>query len=857
MSKYDPLLFGRDSEERIVGLHLQGRDAVRVYTRHDDDSVTWRDEPFKPFCFVTNDGLQVAESEVGPLFQKHRLKGDHPYCWLLTMRDWTDHWEVVKAVRDQAKNGETAYRNEVYYVASPEQQYLMQTGKTVYLGMTEADVYRVQLDIETLSSTGAFPSPERPADEIIIVTLSDNRGNGKTLRLANQKASGEYPWKDYVFDTEEELLRGLVREIQRTDPDVIELHNGFGFDLPYIRTRCERHGIPFALGRDSREPRTWASQRRFAERDIAYTNFLVAGRSVVDTMFFALAYDVFTRELPGAGLKVVAEHFREGDGITYEEMFGRPRQYVEGDAITRLWREDPDTLLTYALDDVYETRYISDKLAGATFYLAQMVPLTYQECHLAGTGKIIESIMVRQYLTKMHSLPKPEIGKQEHGGYTDLFWTGRFRNVVYADVNSLYPSIMIQYHCHPESDVLGVHRAMLTQLTALRLGVKARAGEAKEAGNKSLAAVLDARQSAYKVVINSFYGNMGYDLALFNDFSEADRVAITGQALLKKMMYHIEADFKGQVIECDTDGVLFVAPSEMHGDLEAQKRLVKQISDKMPEGIDVGMDGLFDVMISVAKKNYALRDYDGKVKKKGGTFKNRKLEPFGRDYLEKQLTHLMDNDVAAMRRLHEETLNRILLGQITLDEIAVRATLKDSLDAYFEKVEAGGTRQAQYEIADKYGVLGRRAMKGDVVRFYIGGNSRKPKAFIDGKPVELWDNDPNLFYYMDRLDSFASRFEQFFEEKPMAKEEPKTSAEQAQALKKERAKTNHFRQVFRKHRFINARSHKRVGGDPHPSQVSMFGEAEVNTAPIRIVNNHVKLRPLSTDEILEQSLPDW
>lgn len=764
MQEYNDLLYGTDNEERLVGIHLHDGESVMLYSRDDRDRVTSRIERFYPFAFFTDEGMEILRDNATG-WKEYVLAGNGDYRNLVIFKDWSAHWDGVKAVRDED-------RNEVQYIPSPEDQYLMQTGKTLYKGMDTSDVKRMQLDIEVYSSTGAFPLAERPGDEIFIVSMSDNRGWEKILRLVNDKAS---PRDDEeVFLTEEDLLRGLRREIHRQDPDIIELHNGFGFDLDYITARFGMYNMEFSIGRNRQEPRTWKSQKKFAERDVTYTNHLVAGRSVVDTMFYAMAFDVFTRALPNYRLKDVADYLREGEGVTYEEMYGRARSYVQGDKITELWDTAPDGLLDYALDDVRETAYLSEKFAGATFFLSQMLPLTYQETHLAGSGRIIQSIMIREYMRERQSFPKPETGAQTTGGYTDIFYTGRFEQMVYADVASLYPSIMLRYHCHPESDVLGVHRSMLSQLTDLRLSVKADAKAAKETGDKAKAGTLKAMEQSYKIIINSCYGVMGDQFSLFNDFSEADRVTQTGQQLLKRMIDLIERVFKGKVIECDTDGVLYQADPAIWDDLDAQKQQVYDLSEMMPEGINIDLEGLFDVMISYRKKNYALRDYDGKIKTKGGAFKNRGIEQFGREYQAEMLDALFEGHVQRMYEIHDRWKKRIVNSDWSIEDFQSRASLKESMDAYDEKVDDGSNQQAQYEIAKLLAErTGRDALKGDTIYYFVAGSDKayKVRSYADAMPSEDWKPGmENTRYYLNkRLKSFASRFEIFFEKQDFAR----------------------------------------------------------------------------------------
>jgi DNA polymerase elongation subunit (family B) len=97
------------------------------------------------------------------------------------------------------------------------------------------------------------------------------------------------------------------------------------------------------------------------------------------------------------------------------------------------------------------------------------------------------------------------------GGYTDIFMTGVFGPVVYADVESLYPSIMLNYDIQPSDDELGIFPRLLDRLTDLRLETKQQMRDADDEERRS---ELDARQSSYKVLINSFYGNLGFSLAI-------------------------------------------------------------------------------------------------------------------------------------------------------------------------------------------------------------------------------------------------------------------------------------------------------------------------------------------------------
>lgn len=768
------LLYGRDYEKNIVGVRKHGQNEMAVYTRDADGFIEERIEPFYPFMFLSDEGAKILDENYVRL-QGCKLDGPGHFTQLRILPSWRDHWEASKIMRraEDAKRAERMQDELHFRITSPVTQYLMQTGKTLFGGMSLDDVHRMQVDIEVFSSRGGFVNAKREEDRIIICTFKDNRGWGKLICLRPPNVGDDWEPPTVrgttepveIMKDEADLLLGIVKEIHRRDPDVIELHNGYGFDLPYIRDRCQRYRVPFAIGRDKSEPRTWPSKKKFAERDFEFEAFAVNGRSVIDTMFLAVDYDVIKRDLPGIGLKTVAQHF----GVAPED-----RVYIDGDKIAWYWENDPDTLLQYAMDDVIETEAIGKRLSASTFALTQMLPMEYQAVANAGSAGAIQNLFIREYLTKRQSLPLPEIGKQEHGGLVELYRRGVVGPIVYADVASLYPSIMLEYGVAPESDSLGIFRELLESLTELRLTVKAEMNAlADENGNplpghEIQHSTLDAQQGAIKIIINSFYGMLGFSrFGIFNDISEADRVAETGQLLLTQMMKIIH-EFGGEVVECDTDGVIYIPREEIRDDLDAQREEVAEISRRMPKGINIDLEGLFKVMLSYKKKNYMLVDYNGKVKTKGGSFKNRGLEPYGRRYLKEQANALLERNVQKMWEIHEKYKSMIINREWTADDFSRRAQLKRTIHAYDQRREDNNNINpaAAYEIAR--GIeerTGRKAMSGDVVEFFVAGDKpqSRVRVYIDAMPKDSWEfGQENSAWYLKRLQVMAKKFEQFF-----------------------------------------------------------------------------------------------
>lgn len=739
IESHDRLLFGKDPTPRIVAVHplvnRRERAQVRVY-RREDGVVRATDESFYPFFFVTD--IHLLKGFPRQRFRYQELDGPGHYRFVLAFSDWSAYWDALRHL-EHAQDEHRPQEHYAYVIPGAAQQYLMQSGRTLFKGMSFEDLHRLQLDIETYTEQ-EFSNARRPGDRILLIALHDNRGwshvvDGRTL-------------------DEAEMLRELVRIIRSQDPDVIEGHNLLGFDLPYITERARRHDVSLDIGRDGTAPRSFSTSIRFAERASDYTAFDIAGRHVIDTYFQVLSYDVVKRDMPGYSLKAAARYF----GFAAEN-----RTYVEGSDISRIWNTDPGRLVRYALDDVIETERLARHLSGSAFYLAQMVPMPYGQAARTGPAAKIESLFVREYLHRKSSLPRAEWGTQSTGGYTDIFFTGVTGPIVYADVESLYPSIMLIYDVRPESDRLGLFQDLLQRLTTLRIDAKKAMKQADSAEERS---ELDARQSSYKILINSFYGQLGFSLAIFNDFSEADRVARIGQDLLRSIIRRITVD-GGRVVEVDTDGVFFVPPPSTRG-RHAEAEFIRQLNESMPEGIRIGFEGRFKKMLSYKKKNYALLGYDGKLKFKGSSLMSRSVERFGRRFVREAIRRLIDEDIEGLHELYLSTRKRIVdHAWDGVEAFARTESLKDTPEKYRKDVESGRRpKAASYELAiDRARSTGRLVKKGDRVTFYVTGQAPDVTAFENCRLADDWnpkEPDENVAYYVRRLEEFAQKFEPFF-----------------------------------------------------------------------------------------------
>jgi DNA polymerase elongation subunit (family B) len=619
----DELLYGTDVTPRIVAVEPAGSDRVTVYRRGEQGNIEAGSEPFQPWLLATRAEPWAA---IRSRPQIDELGGNHPLRFLVRFATWQAYGEAVRAARDAGER--------LFDVSSPVEQYLIATGRTLFKEMVYEDLCRLQLDIET---TG-FDARD-PAAQVIVVSLRTSHGHEEVLALEESEAG---------------LISQLSERIVKLDPDVIEGHNLFNFDLPFLSARAARFGLELRWGRDGSAVRIGEGQRRFKAGPLSlpYTPAYVHGRHVVDTYQQIQRYDS-GGHLTSYGLKNAVEAL----GLT------RPgREFVPGEQIRDVWRTDRDRLLRYSLDDVRDVDLLGRLAVPTEFYQTQLLPRSFQNVATGGPGGKINDLMVRAYLLQGHSLPAAQPPQEYPGGYADLLEVGSFSPVVKCDAESLYPSIMLADGITSASDTLGAYLPMLRELTQRRLHAKARSREMT--GEEQ--AMWEGLQSSFKVLINSFYGYLGFGAGLFNDYEAARRVTLAGQRIIKTTVDALRAS--GAVpIEVDTDGVYFVPPSTVRS-VEEERIFIDKVASQLPNGIRLGHDGRYQAMLSLRMKTYGLLTYDNKILLKGSALRSRKMEPCFRRLLQAAARGFMTEDRESVRDAYFALGERIRRHELEVDE---------------------------------------------------------------------------------------------------------------------------------------------------------------------------------------------
>ncbi len=719
---HDDWLTGRDPTPGIVSVWAEPDGRVLVWRRIA--GVLVRDDArFRPWIVLAHAGDVAGDARIAV----RELAGEGELRFVARADDFGVLSQAVLRGASRRLGRSISHVRELdddVLALSPEEQYLVATGRGYFKGLAFDELHRMQIDLET---TGLDPQRDR----IFLAAVRDR--DGVTLLEDDDEAA---------------LICRLVALVREVDPDVIENHNLHGFDLPFLVRRAERLGVPLALGRVS------TLRQRAARRGVAVgasgraIRFVAPGRELVDTLDLALYHDA----AHGRGLKAIARSL----GVAAAD-----REYIRGDRVHAVYRGDPERVRRYAAADVEEVAHVAKLLGGAAFALATMVPRRYERLVDAGAATgVLDPLIVRAYLGAGAALPAHARGDgtSHSGAALHLFAAGVAHRVIKADVASLYPSLMRAHRIGPARDRLGVLLALVDRLVERRLAAKAAARRAPAGSPERYAH--EAMSAAMKLVVNSAYGYLAAPgLTRFADVHAANEVTRRGRETLEVMCKELAA--RGvTLLEADTDGVYAAVPASW---TEAdERRAVVEVAALLPPLVQLEFEGRYAAMLSHEPKNYALLGYDGVLALRGVAFRSSRAEPFGEAFLRVAITKLLAGDVAGVQRAYVDAIADLRARRVATFDVSSRVRLTKTPADY------AASREARRELAyEALLAAGRTSWAiGDRVRVYRasgGAAGLVADPDDDDVPIESprdYDSEHSVRVLRD---GFASRLARAFE----------------------------------------------------------------------------------------------
>lgn len=362
---------GHDPEERIVNIVANYRDPfVKVYYRDGDDNKCVSERPFYPFVWAKKEvcvrmkkfimdnnicggsmakmlgkyGIFVKElstkNNEGEVVES--MENGYTYIFYATRAmSYSDFLKFFKEAgypiyKDRNKNGqeELAKNKTKYYLtATPEEQYLISTGKRYFKGYNDYDeTLRMIFDLET---TGL----DTKTDRIEQIGVRFNRP---------VKFKGKYHNFERVFsvegETEEErnaseleAIKNFLLCIALFNPDIITAHNGENFDWNMLIGALDRLGYSmYELSKEylNGEP-IYKSQKenvlKLGGEVEKYSPTIVPHTVVTDSLHAVRRAQAIDSNMKKADLKYATK---------YAKLVKKNRVYVPGEKISTVWNDN-------------------------------------------------------------------------------------------------------------------------------------------------------------------------------------------------------------------------------------------------------------------------------------------------------------------------------------------------------------------------------------------------------------------------------------------------------------------------------------------------------------------------------------
>jgi DNA polymerase elongation subunit (family B) len=620
------LIYGKSNINNIVGLEVKD-DTIEIFQQDDNGAVS---SLFKPHRFWL-----LANQNIDGKFT--RLKGDLYYSYGTQFTSREDYVEY----RNRWKNLNT------FSIWNSEEAAMVKDGYCYFQGMKHNQVSTLSFDIETNGLTMNRKS--------FVVLISN------TYRDAN----GVITRKLFAHDehaSQGEMIDAWCAWVRSVNPSIICGHNIFSFDLPYLNN-CSNNGL--ALGRDGSVLDFDNYESKFRKDGSQFLHYKKAkcyGRTLIDTMFLAIKYDV-GRKYESYGLKAIIKH---------EGLERKDRQFYDANKIKDNFRipSEMEKIKAYAEHDADDALALYDIMSPPFFYMAQSIPKTHQEIMLGATGSQINSIMMRAYLQDAHSLPDASEA-EDYEGAISLGEIGIYTACHKVDVASLYPSIMIQYEVFDEDkDPHRYFLELVKTFTDLRLQYKKKAKEDK---------YFDDLQGAYKIFINSCYGFLGTAGLLFNSPAGAAFITATGREVLQTSINWAKA--KGYtIVNADTDSITYSDPNSTLVNPEVRKSNLSELNALYPEKIRFEDDGFFKRVLVFAPKNYVLQKEDSSIKIKGSALKDAKRELALKDFANEVIQELLgDGDHNRIQKIYYKYIREVKYGIKDIKRWCSKKTITDKI----------------------------------------------------------------------------------------------------------------------------------------------------------------------------------
>ncbi|MDO8427651.1 MAG: DNA-directed DNA polymerase [Candidatus Diapherotrites archaeon] len=726
---------------------------IRIFVKNHQTSYAFRDPKFKPYFYIIVDQPEKRKKEImEKKFAEFKIQdiqivqkklspeqNEIPVLKLIfnstaelkSARDAVMQFEFVRERREYDMPFAKRYRVDSGLIPLNEVTVKYDSETMELLEIKQEEPAKLDLrigcfDLET-HSPDRFSNPE--LDPILMASYVDEE---KEIIWAEKKVNRDYA---VLVKNEKELLEKLIETIREQKLDVIGTYNGDSFDLPYIKTRGEKLKVNVGIGCENSQPNI----KRRGQENVVEIN----GLEHVDV------YEL-TKILARFGVVNLIKYDLES---VNEALFGEKKEKVKATEINQIWEtgKNLERLADYNLEDSRATYRIAKEYLLTWIELGKIVRMPLFEVTRASAGILVEQLLINKSFEQNILLPNlPEEGtigqrmlQSYEGGFVKEPEHGLHENMVVLDFSSLHPTIMISHNIsadtldckHKECEEKnkaptnhyfctqrkGMLSSILEELFNKRIELKRKLKDLKKDSleyNK-----LYARQYSQKILLNSFYGTLGY--ARFRWYSYECARAVTAYSQQYVKWVAEQAEIEGyKSLYGDTDSVFLKIPETKTQ--EDVRKFVEQINEKLPGNMNLEIENFYKRGIFVgkkgteeaAKKKYALMDHKGNLKIVGFEYVRRDWSNIAKRTQKEVLEAVLkEGDTQKAIQIVKKAIQELKDGKVLKEDLKIYTQIKRPLKSY----ESIGPHVAAAKKAQAKGV---RIEVGSVLEYIITRNGK-------------------------------------------------------------------------------------------------------------------------------------
>jgi len=556
---------------------------------------------------------------------------------------------------------------------------------------------------------------------------------------------------EYVKD-EAELIERFVECVKEISPDFLVGYFSDGFDLPYLKSRAEKHNVKLSLGLDNSQPRF--------SRGITITG-KINGITHIDILKF---------------IRTAYAQYMQSETLTLNEVakefLGDTKKDFKIKHSSELSKHDWKKYYEYNLHDSVLTLNLFKKFWPDMLEFTKIIQEPIFNISRNGLSKQVESYIIHN-LEKYNEIPEKrptydEIAERRHrqkveGAFVLEPKPGLYEDLAMFDFTSMHTSIIISMNISkatllskPEKNAYSIKTREGTYYFSKKQGffpallkeIFEKRKQYKKAYQKNPDIITLARSNAFKVLSASAHGYVGFFGARYYSIESSASILAFVRKFNKEAIDKVQKQGY-EIIFGDTDSVGFLMNKKSKKQI---LNFLEKLNKDLPGIMELELEGFFKRGLWVttragtvgAKKKYALIDEKNNIKIRGFETVRRDWCKLARQVQNKIIKQILKdgNEKKALEYI-KKIVKKVKQRKINKEDIIIRTQLKKPL--------------SEYKSISPHVIAARKMQEqnipvgeGNLINYFIAETRDKKKLVRDKVKLPIEKGEYNIQYYLER-----------------------------------------------------------------------------------------------------------